>query len=268
MITSFRMYEAVPAAAAAWRALFGRVFADLGLDIRIIEHKFPQPIDALWAEPELCCAFMCGWPFARSTAGMQAIAAPVPSPPRYADLPRYCSDFVARAESGFERLEDAFGYRFGWMAENSHSGFNAPRAHLAGFATAERPALFGQSVGPLGNPARTLEALRARTVDVVAVDGFYLDLVRRHDAARLENLAVIDSTPWMPIPLLVAAPGIDAVVVARLREHLSRVHELPDYAALLEPVLLSRFVAPDVASYQATERLRERAEQAGYVAIR
>lgn len=262
------MYEAVPAAAAAWRALFGRVFADLRLDVSIIEHRFPQPIDALWAEPELCCAFMCGWPFARSTSGMQAIAAPVPSPPRYGGLPRYCSDFVARAESGFERLEDAFGYRFGWMAENSNSGFNAPRAHLAGFATAGRPVLFAQSVGPLGNPARTLEALRARSADVVAVDGFYLDLVRRHDPARLEDLAVIESTPWMPIPLLVAAPAIDPAAVARLREHLLGVHESSAYVPLLEPVLVSRFVAPDVASYAATERLRERAEQAGYTAIR
>ena len=192
----------------------------------------------------------------------------MPSPRRYAELPRYCSDFVARTESGFERLEDAFGYRFGWMAENSNSGFNAPRAHLAGFASAERPALFAQSVGPLGNPARTLEALRARTVDLVAVDGFYLDLVRRHDPGRLENLAVIDSTPWMPIPLLVAAPGIDTAVVARLRDHLLQVHESPGYAALLEPVLLSRFAAPDVALYQATEALRERAERVGYVAIR
>jgi ABC-type phosphate/phosphonate transport system substrate-binding protein len=268
VITSFRMYEAAPSAAAAWRALFGRVFADLGLDIAIIEHRFPQPIDALWAEPELCCAFMCGWPFARSTAGMQAIAAPVPSPPRYEGQPRYCSDFVAREESGFERLEDAFGYRFGWMAENSHSGFNAPRAHLASFVTAERSTLFSDSVGPLGNPAKTLEALRARSADLVAVDGFYLDLVRHHDAARLENLRVIASTPWMPIPLLVAAPGVDSAIVERLREHLVRLHEWPEYRALLAPVLLARFVAPDVPSYRQTEALRERAERAGYPQIR
>jgi len=268
VITSFRMYEAVPAAAAAWRALFGRVFADLALDIRIIEHRFPQPIDALWAEPELCCAFMCGWPFARSVAGLQAIAAPVPSPPRYAGLPRYCSDFVARAESGFERLEDAFGYRFGWMAENSHSGFNAPRAHLADFVTAERSSLFAQSVGPLGNPARTLEALRARSVDLVAVDGFYLDLVRHHEPSRLQDLAIVASTPWMPIPLLVAAPGIAPGIVARLRAHLVHVHELAPYRELLADVLLSRFAVPDVPAYRATEALRERAERAGYTAIR
>lgn len=262
------MYEAVPSAAAAWRALFEQVFADLGLDIAIIEHRFPQPIDALWAEPELCCAFMCGWPFARSTSGMQAIAAPVPSPPRYGGLPRYCSDFVARQESGFERLEDAFGYRFGWMAENSHSGFNAPRAHLASFVTPGRPALFADSIGPLGNPAKTLEALRSRSADLVAVDGFYLDLVRRHDPARLESLRVVASTAWMPIPLLVAAPGIDAAVVERLRGHLLKLHELPRYRGLLDPVLLARFAAPDVASYRQTEALRERAEHAGYSRIR
>lgn len=268
MITSFRMYEAVPAAAVGWRALFGRVFADLELDIGVIEHRHPQPIDALWAEPELCCAFMCGWPFARSRVPMQAIAAPVPSPPRYAGQARYCSDFVARSESGITRLEDAFGQRFGWMAESSHSGFNAPRAHLAGFVTVERPKLFSESIGPLGNPAKTLEALRAGTVDVVAVDGFYLDLVGRHEPARVEGLSVIGSTPWAPIPLLVAAPGIDPGVVARLQGHLTSVHELPGYAELLEPVLLSRFAAPDVPAYAETERMRERAERAGYTAIR
>ena len=78
MIASFRMYNAVPRAAQAWRALFARVFADAGTDIRMIEHAWPEPIDALWAKPDLACAFMCGWPFARSP-GMQAIAAPVPS---------------------------------------------------------------------------------------------------------------------------------------------------------------------------------------------
>ncbi|MGH6612412.1 MAG: phosphate/phosphite/phosphonate ABC transporter substrate-binding protein, partial [Burkholderiaceae bacterium] len=93
MITSFRMYNAVPRAAQGWRALFERVFADIDVDIRVTEHGAPEPIDTLWKKPDLCCAFMCGWPFIKSGA-MQAIAAPVPSPPRYQNLPRYCSEFL------------------------------------------------------------------------------------------------------------------------------------------------------------------------------
>ena len=268
MITSFRMYNAVPRASAAWRALFERVFTDLGLDVRVIDHGFPLAIESLWGDPELCCAFMCGWPFIRSTAGMQAIAAPVPSPPRYEGLPRYCSDFLARADSGWTTLEQSFGQRFGWMAENSHSGFNAPRAHLATFASPARPSLFSSVVGPLGNPARTIEALRSRAVDVVAVDGFYLDLMRHHEPARLSGLVTLGSTPWSPIPLLVAAPGIGPAVVARLRQYLLALHTRADYRPLLAAVLLSRFVAPDLAAYGETERLREAAERVGYATIR
>ena len=241
MIASFRMYNAVPRAAQAWRALFARVFADAGTDIRMIEHAWPEPIDALWAKPDLACAFMCGWPFARSP-GMQAIAAPVPSPPRYEGLPRYLSEFLVREASGWTSLEDTFGHRIGWMAANSQSGFNAPRAHLARYASAARPALYAESRGPLGSPASTLEALRAGDVDVVALDGF--------------------------IPLLVAAPGIAPAIVEALRARLLGIHRDPGCANLLADALVARFVAPRLEDYVVFDALAAEASARGYPAIR
>ena len=234
------MYNAVPRAAMAWRALFERVFADSGVDIELVEHGWPKPIADLWAAPDLCCAFMCGWPFARSGV-MQPIAAPVPSPPRYEGLPRYCSEFLVREESGWRSLEDTFGARFGWMAADSQSGFNAPRPYLARYAEAK---------GPLGTPMRTLEALRSAEVDVVALDSFFLDLCRHHEPAKLEGIRCVGTTPWTPIPLLVAAPGIDPAIVAALRQHLLQVHERGEYAHLLAGVLLERFAAIDAADYR------------------
>jgi ABC-type phosphate/phosphonate transport system substrate-binding protein len=261
------MYNAVPRAALAWRALFERVFADVGVDIRVIEHGWPKPIADLWAAPDLCCAFMCGWPFARSGV-MQPIAAPVPSPPRYEGLPRYCSEFLVREESGWSSLEDTFGSRFGWMAPDSQSGFNAPRAHLARFASAGRPCLYRAVLGPLGSPMKTLEALRAREVDVVALDSFFLDLCRHHEPARLAGIDCVATTPWTPIPLLVAAPAIDPVAVSSLRAHLLRMHEEKAYAPLLADVLLSRFVAPSASEYRAFDELERAAGARGYAVIR
>jgi len=251
----------------AWRALFARVFAEAGIEVGAIEHRFPAPIAELWAKPDLCCDFMCGWPFARSRSGMQALAAPVPSPPRYAGLPRYCSEFLVREASGWHSLEDAFGARIGWMAEDSQSGFNAPRAYLARFVSAARPALFSESKGPLGSPLKALEALQADEVDVVALDGFFLDLCRRHEPARVVGLRCVAETPWTPMPLLVAAPGIEAGVVRKLREILLRIHEEPLHARLLADVLLERFVAPDVASYGGLIEMERRAIDLGYARI-
>jgi ABC-type phosphate/phosphonate transport system substrate-binding protein len=261
------MYNAGPEASAAWRALFERVFADTGLDIEVIEHKWPQPIEALWSEPALCSAFMCGWPFAQAE-GMQPIASPVPSPARYAGEARYCSEFLAREESGWTRVEDAFGHRFGWMARNSHSGFNAPRAYLASFVDAHGPRLFSESIGPLGNPASSLEALKDRRVDLIALDGFYLDLARRYQPQKLSGVRTVGNTDWAPMPPLVASPSIDAATVERLRSHLLRLHEDADYKPLLNATLLERFVRVDRGAYSALIDLERRAIASGYADIR
>jgi ABC-type phosphate/phosphonate transport system substrate-binding protein len=266
LVTSFRMYAAVPGAAQAWRGLFERVFADAGVAVGFIDHRWPEPIADLWSKPDLCCAFMCGWPFARSGA-MQPIAAPVPSPPRYAGLPRYCSEYLAREASGWTSLEEAFGHRFGWMAEDSQSGFNAPRAHLATFVTPQRPRLFSESVGPLGSPLKALEALRDDRVDVAALDSYFLDLCRRHAPEKLAGLRCVATTPWTPIPLLVAAPGVEAAVVSALRKHLTSLHERPGYAPLLADVLVERFVEPDPQSYAALEGMARFAAERGYERI-
>jgi ABC-type phosphate/phosphonate transport system substrate-binding protein len=268
LATSFRMYNAGPHAAAAWRAMFERVFAELSLDIRLIEHGWPEPIATLWQRPDLCCAFMCGWPFLRSQQPMQAIAVPVPSPARYAGLPRYCSELLVRSSTGWTTLEETFGHRFGWMADDSQSGFNAPRAHLATLANAERPSLFGSVHGPLGTPMRTLDALRNSEVDVVALDSYFLDLCRLHQPEKLAGLGTVASTPWTPMPLLVAAPAIAPAIVDALQTKLVSLHEDAAYRPLMAAVLVERFVVPDVKAYDALGAMQSLATERGYDVIR
>ena len=261
------MYNASPRAAQAWRALFGRVFRDAGVEVEVIEHGAPQPIADLWARENLCCAFMCGWPFLHARPRMQAIAAPVPAPARYSGEARYCSEFLVRASSGWTALEETFGHRFGWMAENSQSGFNAPRAFLSRYVSSDRPALFASSVGPLGAPASTLKALREGHVDVVALDSFYLDVLRHHEPGVLDDLRTVATTPWTPIPLLVAAPQVSTQVVESLRKVLVDAHERPGYGALLAAACVDRFVAPDLAAYAQLETMAQEAASRGYARI-
>ena len=257
MIANFRMYEVAPGAARAWRALFTRVFADTGLNVSIVEHRPPAPLAELYTRDDLACAFMCGWPFVRS-GRMQAIAAPVPSPARYEHQARYCSEFLVREASGWAKLEDAFGHRFGWTAADSQSGFNAPRAHLARYVTPQRASLFSEIRGPLGTPGAALEALRRSEIDLIALDSFWLDLCRRHEPSKLEGIFCIATTDWTPNPLLVAAEQVPVSIVERLGGALVRLHEIPAYSALLADVLVERFVMPDVGSYARLEEMAMR----------
>jgi ABC-type phosphate/phosphonate transport system substrate-binding protein len=274
------MYNATPAAADAWRALFARVFADARVAIEVVEHRWPRPVEELWQREGLCCAFMCGWPFVRARPPMQAIAAPVPAFEAYADLPRYRSEFLVRHSCGWTSLEQTFGHRFGWMAASSQSGFNAPRAHLAQYVGVSGPscpaqaieggrgALFSHVEGPLGTPALALQALREGKVDVIALDSFYLDLLRHHEPGAMEDLRTVATTRWTPIPLLVAAPGVARSTVEAVRAQLVEAHAQPAYAPLLAAACVRRFVAPDLEAYQALERMAREAHEKGYDAIR
>jgi ABC-type phosphate/phosphonate transport system substrate-binding protein len=262
------MYNASAEVALAWRTLFEGIFDELSLDIGVIEHRWPDPIEDLWERADLGCAFMCGWPFVRCARAMQPIAVPIPSPAQYAGLPRYRSEFVVREAMGWAKLQDAFGHHFGWMTENSHSGFNAPRAHLSGLFAQRQGPLFARVSGPLGTPAKALDALRSGQVDVVAVDSYYLDLCRLHHPRSLEGLCSVETTPWGPIPILVAAPAVPAQIVHMLRERLLCAHATPGRAALLNLLLVERFNVPALGDYAALESMAKLATGRGYDQIR
>jgi ABC-type phosphate/phosphonate transport system substrate-binding protein len=253
-IASFRMYNATESVARAWAALFGRVFADLGLPVEVVPHAWPASLVALWQRTDLVCGFMCGLPFVEGAAAVVPLAVPVPSPARYDDQPRYLSELLVREDSGWLTLPQTFGARFGWMARHSQSGYHAARAMLAPHAAAGQR-LYEMSVGPLDTPARALDALRDRRIDVTALDGYYLDLLRRHAPERLSGLRTIATTPWTPNPLLVASASQPEDRVAMLRAGLVRLHRDPSYTHLLADVLVRRFAEPQVASYGVIQEM-------------
>src|SRR5207302_10297244 len=152
MIANARMYAINAPVASAWRALLEWVIARAGVHCEIIDYPPPQPLSALWARHDLACAFMCGYPLARTMPTPVVLAAPVPSPATYRGAPVYWTDFIVRADSPIRQLTDIFGRRFAFTNEESQSGYQAPRALLAPYAGAKGSRLFAATVGPLVTP--------------------------------------------------------------------------------------------------------------------
>ena len=143
MIANARMY-AIGGAAAAWRTLLEWVVARAGVSCDVIDYPPPQPLTALWARPDLGCAFMCGYPFSTTVPQPTLLAAPVPNPAPHGGRPIYWTDIVVAAESRLERLEDTFDATFAWTSEDSYSGLaRAATPARAARAASRRSALRG-----------------------------------------------------------------------------------------------------------------------------
>lgn len=253
VIANARMYAVAPGAAAAWWRLFEAVARRAGIALRQVEHAAPAPLEQLWAREDLGAVFMCGWPFARHAAPRpHLVAAPVPSPARYGGRPVYMTDLVVRADRRFAGLEDTFGGRLAWTVGHSQSGFNALRHFLAPWRRRRGAPLFAATVGPLITPRRVIEAIVSGEADLGPLDGYWHDLLKRHEPALAARLRVIATTAPTPIPPLVAAPGIDAATLACLRAAFRAAPELDDWDATAGELLLRGFAEPQAAAYDVT----------------
>jgi len=261
------MYAASASLSAAWGTLLARVSAASRVDLDVIEHAYPAPLDDLWARDDMGCVFMCGYPWALRSSRPRLLAAPVPSPPRYGSRPVYFTDFVVRADSSFRSLEDTFGARLAYSIESSHSGYNAPRHHLLAYRTAARPTLYADTIGPLVSQRRVLDAVIEGRADVGPVDSYLLDLWRRHLPEVTAAVRVIATTEAAPMPPLVASPMIDADMCARLTAALLDAHRDPALVSTLESLRLTRFVEATPSRFEVFLERQRAAESAGYTVL-
>lgn len=264
MFANARMYALNPALAAAWRELLRWVVERAGVDAEVIDYPAPQPLPALWARADMGCAFMCGYPLSRAEPAPVVLAAPLPAPEPFGGRPVYWTDLVVRAADGPATLDDAWGTRMAFTTPDSQSGYQAPRRFFAPRAAARGAPLFSATVGPLITPRGVVQAVLDGRADLGPLDSYAHALMRAHEPALAAQLRVVARTPPMPIPPLVAAPGIDAGIAARLRRALADVGAAPELAAQRAALCLAGFAPSARTDYHAIMIAAAEADALGY----
>jgi ABC-type phosphate/phosphonate transport system substrate-binding protein len=263
-IANARMYAVAPEAEAAWRTLIERVAAEAGVALDYMRYDAPQPLEHLWARPDLGAVQMCGYPIAMRLADVTPLAAPIPAADWAQGEAVYRSDLIVRADSRFKTLADTFGGRIGWTVEHSHSGFNALRHHLLRYRTPARPTLYREVVGPLVTARRILDSVLDGTIDVGPLDAFWHALVAKHRPELTTDIRVVESTIPAPIPCFVASPGLPTDDVRRLRAAFAAAASRGWFSALGEALLIRGFVPVNREDYATTLRWDAEAKAAGY----
>lgn len=248
-VANARMYSVNAAVKAHWHHLLGTALSRAGLDWTLIDHDAPKPLAALWARDDLGLAMMCGLPWAHHRPWPIIVAAPRPSPERFAGRPVYWTDIVVRADTPYECLTDTFGGVAGYTLADSLSGGVAFALHVA----ARHPQglrAYRSTVGGLIHARGVIEALCDGRIDVGPLDAYYHALLSRHEPALAQQVRVIDRTAERPIPPLVATAGLDAPTLARLRASLLAVTSESAMRDTMDSLLLAGFAFPVAADYE------------------
>jgi ABC-type phosphate/phosphonate transport system substrate-binding protein len=257
-IANARMYSVTPASKADWKTVLGWALDRAELDWPLVDHDAPAPLSALWARDDLGVAMMCGLPYSQRSPRPTLVAAPMPSPSRYGGRPVYFTDIVVRADSPHRTLADTFGGVVGYTLADSLSGGVVLAAHLERYRTAERPRLYRESVGGLIHARGVIEALASGRIDVGPLDSYAHDLLRHNDPAFAAQVRVVESTPALPLPPLVATASLSADELARLRAALAASSQSPALKPAMQRLLLDGFAFPAAADYEVLAALAAR----------
>jgi len=260
MIVNARMYSVAPAARAAWRELLDWVLERAYVHMEFVDQDPPATLADLWSRSDLGCAMMCGLPYSRRKPRPILLAAPVPSPERYANRAVYFSDIAVRADSPFSKIEDTFGHVVGYTLTDSMSGCVALRRHLLPYRKDGKP-LYAMVVGELVNARGIIQALTERRIDVGPLDGYVFDLIRHNDPAFAANVRIIAMTDAAPMPPLIATAALDPDTVGRLRNAFLAVERADELAQVRATLLLRRFAVPEPSSYDVFDAILESAER-------
>jgi ABC-type phosphate/phosphonate transport system substrate-binding protein len=263
-ITNARMYAVTPGVEAAWRELLGHIAREAGVALSYLSYPAPQPLEQLWARPDLGAAFMCGFPIALKLAAVVPIAAPIPRAEWAGGRAVYRSDLIVRRDSPYLTLEDTFGARAGWTVGHSQSGFNAWRHHLLAYRTPQRPALYAKMLGNLVTARNVLDSVREGRIDVGPLDAYWHMLIARHAPELTADIRVLSSTALAPMPALVAAAGASSQTVARLRAAFTGAATRPWFGPLGQFLLLEGFADVAEASFALLLEWDREAKAAGY----
>jgi ABC-type phosphate/phosphonate transport system substrate-binding protein len=263
-IVNARMYAVTPHVEARWQALLDHITCEAGVNFTYLPYPAPQPLERLWARPDLGAVFMCGFPVALGLAPVIPIAAPIPRVSWAEGEPVYRTDLIVREDSAYRTLEDTFGGRLGWTVGHSHSGFNALRHHLLAYRRAGRAGLYAAVTGNLITARKVLDSVRDGSIDIGPLDAYWHLLIARHAPQLCAGVRVLTSTDLAPMPAFVAAAGTPDEVVARLRAAFLAAPHREWFAPLAAELLLSGFAPAETASYRVLLEWDRAARTAGY----
>lgn len=259
LIASSRLYNATPRHAEAWRMLFEEVGRLAGIRLEVLDWAPPASLGELWKRPDMGLVFLCGRPYVQAGSRHRIVGAPLG--PEAGEKAVYRTLLLARASSGWTRVEESFGGRLGRMPAHSQSGYNALRYLLAPYAAGRK--LYADVV-ELETPADCLRALLEERADVVPIDSYFYSLLVSTQREWQAKLTIIGRSPLTAMPFLAASPEAEESAVSALRGALAEWSRTSLGLELRRELGMKGFVLPSPSDYAVLAEQEAWALRLGY----
>lgn len=229
-----------------YQQLQGYLAQQLNQPVQLVDRADYQELNRLLQTGGIEAAFVCAGPYVegKQQFGMELIAMPLVN-----GKPVYHAYIIVHKDSPIQSLSQLKGKSFAFTDPLSNTGKLVPTYMLAQLKTTPER-FFSRTTFTYGHD-NSIKAVAERHVDGASVDSLIWDYTARKYPHLTANTRVIAKSEPYGIPPVVVRPGIEPALKQRLQQALLTAHQNPEGKAILDGMLIDRFVLGDDRNYDS-----------------
>ncbi|MHB0868582.1 MAG: substrate-binding domain-containing protein [Chloroflexota bacterium] len=230
----------------------------LGRPVELVQRKTYAEVNDLIRAGGIDLAFVCTLAYVQGQQefGMELLAAP-----EVHGEALYRAYIIVPADSPVAQFDQLREKTFAFTDPDSNTGRLVPTYLL--WQRGENPESFFRKVVYTYSHDNSIKAVADKLVDGASVDSLVYDYTLAQNPPLAERIRVVYRSEPFGSPPVVVHPNLSPDLKDRLREVLLHLADEPRGRALLDGLLIDRFVVPDRKSYEPVREMLKKTRSQG-----
>lgn len=230
--------------------LFNFISEKTGYQIEFKQRRTYQEVNQLVELQEVDLAFICSgaYTMGKEESNMDILAIPVIN-----GESKYQAYVIAHQTSAIDSFEDLRDKRFAYTDPMSHTGkyYADKRVKECGCAIDK---FFSKTIYSHAHDV-SMQLVAKQVVDGASVSGLIYDYIATKYPERVKNLKIIEKSEYYGMPPVVVPEALDPEKRAKLKAFLLNAHNDPQGKAILDDLMIDRFISGDDADYEGIREM-------------
>ncbi len=218
---------------------------ELDINVQLIQRKTYADVNVLLEKGEIELAFICSGPYATSRKhyGFEGLAVP-----QIRQKKVYRSYLIVNKDSRIEKLEDMRGMVFAFTDPDSNTGRIVP-GYLLMQKGETADSFFARTIFTYSHDNSIMAVARSLVAGAFVHEQIWEHFHQSNPRYTSRTRVIFKSEPFGNPPLVASAklPGFQK---AKIRNLVLRMHDDPKGRAILEELLIDRFLPVDESLYE------------------
>jgi len=223
----------------------------IGQPVEMVQEENYDLMDAKLEKNELGVAFLCAGPYVKDhdKFGAELLVAP-----QSYGQPLYYSYILVPKDSPAKSFADLKGKKFGFTDPKSNTGCLVPTYMVAKDFNTTPDKYFSEVIYTKSHD-KSIEAVAKKMVDGVAVDSLIYDYAAKKNPVYTSGTKILVKSPPYGIPPVVVRKDLDPALKEKLKNAFLAMHEDPEGKAILDGIMVDKFIVPKDADYNSVREM-------------